>query len=383
MNRIPSLDGLRAISILLVVIGHLAESRSTSKIGLDVAGAFANLGVQIFFVISGYLITKLLLQESRKTGTISLRQFYIRRAYRILPAAMFYMLPVFFIFRHELRWYHAAAAMLYLANFDFTHPWFLGHLWSLSVEEQFYLLWPSVLKKWTSERTRVYILVGVIAFAPFYRILCHALQLHGQADGTFPAVADALATGCLLSIVESQLLSFLLKLKNWRLPFIFLLVLPVLLVPIYWGVREFHLTLALLFLLWPAMHFSIAGLLLCAVQSHTWILNAKPIAWLGKVSYSLYLWQQLFVYGKHPRAWYGPLLALGMASISYYLVERPALRLREKRPSKANQEEKAGLFPLTPRTESSRAFFYFLDSRYVWVMRSCQQSESSSRKTQA
>jgi peptidoglycan/LPS O-acetylase OafA/YrhL len=60
----------------------------------------------------------------------------------------------------------------------------------------------------------------------------------------------------------------------------------------------------------------------------------------------------LFVYGKHPRAWYGPLLALGMASISYYLVERPALRLREKRPSKANQEEKAGLFPLTPRTES-------------------------------
>jgi peptidoglycan/LPS O-acetylase OafA/YrhL len=351
MHRIPSLDGLRALSILLVVIGHLAESRSTSKIGFDVAGAFANLGVNIFFVISGYLITKLLLQENRKTGTISLRQFYIRRAYRILPAATFFMLPVFVIFRHDLRWYHAAAAMFYLANYDFTHPWFLGHLWSLSVEEQFYLLWPGVLKKCISARNRIYILLGVIAFAPFYRILCYFLRLHGQADETFPAVADVLATGCLLAILEPQLLPFLLKRKNWRPPLIFLLVLPPLLVPLYWGAREFHLNVALLFFLWPAMHFSIAGLILCAVQSHTWILNAKPIAWLGKVSYSLYLWQQLFVYGRQPRAWYGPLLALGMASVSYYLVERPALRLREKRPSKVN-EEKAGLFPLTPRTES-------------------------------
>jgi peptidoglycan/LPS O-acetylase OafA/YrhL len=353
MNRIPSLDGLRAFSILLVVIGHLAESHATSEVGRDLAGAFANLGVQIFFVISGYLITKLLLQESCKTGTISLRQFYIRRAYRILPAATFYMLPVFFIFRHELRWYHAAAAMLYLANFDFSHPWFLGHLWSLSVEEQFYLLWPSVLKKWISARTRVWILLGVIAFAPFYRIACHFLGLHGQADGTFPAVADALATGCLLSVLEPRVLPLLLKLKNWRLPLIFLMILPLLAVPLYWGAREFHLTLTLLFVLWPAMHFTIAGLLLCAVQSHTWILNARPIGWLGKVSYSLYLWQQLFVYGKHPRAWYGPLLALGMASVSYYLIERPALRLRKKRPSiKTNHEKTAGLFSLATRTES-------------------------------
>jgi peptidoglycan/LPS O-acetylase OafA/YrhL len=353
MKRIPSLDGLRAISILLVVIGHLTESHSKTEIGLDVAGAFANLGVQIFFVISGYLITKLLLLESQKTGTVSLRQFYIRRAYRILPAATFYMLPVFFIFRHELRWYHAAAAMLYLANFDFSHPWFLGHLWSLSVEEQFYLLWPGALKKWISTRNRIYILAGVIAFAPCYRILCHSLGLHGQADGTFPAVADALATGCLLSVLEPQLLPRLLKLRNWRVPLILQMILLLLLVPLYWGAREFHLTLTLLFVLWPAMHFSIAGLLLCAVQSHTWILNAKPIAWLGRVSYSLYLWQQLFVYGKHPRAWYGPLLALGMASISYYLVERPALRLREKRPSEAvNAGEAAALFPLATRTES-------------------------------
>ena len=132
MKRIPSLDGLRAISISLVLAGHWAELRYHS----DVAGAFANLGVRIFFIISGYLITSLLLREHEKTSTISLREFYVRRAYRILPAAMAFMLPVFVIFWHELRWYHMVAAALYVANFDYAHPWFLGHLWSLSVEEQ-------------------------------------------------------------------------------------------------------------------------------------------------------------------------------------------------------------------------------------------------------
>ena len=151
MKRIPSLDGLRAVSISLVVVGHWTELRYHS----DVAGAFANLGVRIFFIISGYLITTLLLQEYEKSSTIQLREFYVRRAYRILPAAIAFMVPVFVIFWHELRWYHMAAAALYLANFDFAHPWFLGHLWSLSVEEQFYFLWPGVLKRWHRHRVAI------------------------------------------------------------------------------------------------------------------------------------------------------------------------------------------------------------------------------------
>src|SRR3974390_3854944 len=176
MRRIPSLDGLRAISIALVVVGRWADVRYHS----DVAGAFANLGVRIFFIISGYLITTLLLKEYGKTSTIELREFYVRRAFRILPASMVFMLPVFVIFWHELRWYHMAAAALYLANFDFWHPWFLGHLWSLSVEEQFYFLWPGVLKKW--HRHGVAILLSVVLFAPLYRFACHLAGLHGQGD---------------------------------------------------------------------------------------------------------------------------------------------------------------------------------------------------------
>jgi peptidoglycan/LPS O-acetylase OafA/YrhL len=318
MKRIPSLDGLRALSISLVVAGHWAELRYHS----DIAGAFANLGVRIFFIISGYLITTLLLKEHARTSTIALREFYVRRAYRILPAAVVFMLVAFAIFWHELRWYHMLAAALYLTNFDFGHPWFLGHLWSLSVEEQFYFLWPGALKKW--HRHRVKLLLGVIVFAPVYRVLCHFAGLHGRADETFPAVADILAVGCLLAIFASRL-------PKIRAGFAAAMTLPVALVPVYVGFLHFHITPVLLLVLWPAMHLSIAGLLLHVVQvPYAW-LNLRPIVWLGKISYSLYLWQQLFVFGQHARPWYFVFLAVGAASASYYLVELPLLRVREKR----------------------------------------------------
>jgi peptidoglycan/LPS O-acetylase OafA/YrhL len=318
MHRIPSLDGARAISILLVVIGHWAELRYHS----DVAGAFANLGVRIFFIISGYLITTLLLREQEKTSTIRIGEFYVRRAYRILPAALAFMAITFAIFWRDLRWYHMLAALFYLANFDFTHPWYLGHLWSLSVEEQFYLLWPGVLKKW--RRHCVMILLGVVLFAPLYRVACHLAGLHGQADETFPAVADILAIGCLLAIFSSRLPRIGAR---WAV----MMVSPVILVPVYLGLRRFHLTITLLFVLWPLMHLSIAGLLLHVVRRPYWILNTAPVVWVGKISYSLYLWQQLFVFGEHPRPWYSVLSAVAAACASYYLVEQPVLRMRERR----------------------------------------------------
>jgi peptidoglycan/LPS O-acetylase OafA/YrhL len=94
---------------------------------------------------------------------------------------------------------------------------------------------------------------------------------------------------------------------------------------------RFHLTLLLLFVLWPLMHASIAGLLLHVVERPYWILNVRPVVWLGKISYSLYLWQQLFAYGDRHRPWYFVLFAVGLASASYYLVEQPMLRVRERR----------------------------------------------------
>ena len=322
MKRIPSLDGLRAISILLVIGGHWTELRYHPSMASDVAGAFANLGVRIFFVISGYLITTLLLKEYGKTSTIGLREFYVRRAYRILPASIVFMVPVFVIFWRQLSWFHMAAAALYLANFDFSHPWFLGHLWSLSVEEQFYFLWPGVLKKF--HRHRVAILVGVVAFSPVYRVGCHFLGMHGKTDETFPAVADVLAIGCLLGVFAGRLP----KIKpGWA----FAMIVPVVLVPVYLGVLRFHVTAMLLFVLWPVMHLAIAGLLLHVVQRPYWILNVAPVVWLGQISYSLYLWQQLFVFGERSKPGYFVVFAVGLASASYYFVEQPMLRVRERR----------------------------------------------------
>jgi len=328
MNRIPSLDGVRAIAISLVVMGHWAEVRFQS----DVAGSFASLGRRIFFVLSGYLITMLLMKEYGKTGSLDLRRFYVRRAYRILPAAIAFMLPVYVIFWHELRWYHMAAAAFYLVNFDFTHPWFLGHLWSISVQEQFYFLWPCVLKKW--QRHRVAIVIAVIAFSPLFRVACHLLQLHGRADETFPAVADILAIGCLLAFFGK-------KVPQIRMGWAALMLVPVVLVPVYVGAMRFHITPVLLFVLWPVMHFSIAGLLLHVVQRPYWILNVKPVAWLGKISYSLYLWQQLFAYGEHPRPWYFVLFAVGAACGSYYLIEQPMLRMRERQGERRREQRLA------------------------------------------
>ena len=112
------------------------------------------------------------------------------------------------------------------------------------------------------------------------------------------------------------------------------MILPVVLVPVYVGSLRFHVTPLLLFVLWPVMHLAIAGLLLHAVQRSYWILNVWPVVWLGKISYSLYLWQQLFVFGERPKPWYFVLVAVALASASYYFVEQPMLRLRERKAAK-------------------------------------------------
>jgi peptidoglycan/LPS O-acetylase OafA/YrhL len=116
---------------------------------------YAGTRVRIFFVISGSLITSILLNEYSQTSTINLRQFYIRRAYRILPAAAVFMLFAMLMYWHELRWYDIGAMLLYLANFDGARPWMVMHLWSLCVEEQFYRAWPGVRLRsfWESSRS--------------------------------------------------------------------------------------------------------------------------------------------------------------------------------------------------------------------------------------
>jgi peptidoglycan/LPS O-acetylase OafA/YrhL len=108
--RIPSLDGLRALSISFVLLGHLAFTPGFPITRSWWTDAYAHYGVRIFFVISGYLITTLLVREREKTGAIDLKQFYIRRAYRILPAAYFYLIVVTLVFHASLPFKYLVAA---------------------------------------------------------------------------------------------------------------------------------------------------------------------------------------------------------------------------------------------------------------------------------
>ncbi len=168
-DRIPSLDGLRAVAISLVIVSHLQGTRGFPHFSLPVE--LGNLGVRVFFVISGLLITTLMLQEHRKYGSISVARFFIRRTLRIFPAMYFFLLVVAvaaklgLVFLSPGDMFHAAT---YTMNYHSGGSWTLGHLWSLAVEEQFYLLWPLAFALF-GLRGAMLGAAGVVLFAPVVR----------------------------------------------------------------------------------------------------------------------------------------------------------------------------------------------------------------------
>jgi peptidoglycan/LPS O-acetylase OafA/YrhL len=305
------------------MLSHLVKWKHVSAAPLQGYGA---LGVHVFFVLSGYLITNLLLQEHERSGTINLSNFYVRRAFRIFPAAFVFIAVVVGLYWREMRWTHVAAAVFYVANMDVTRPWIFGHLWSLSIEEQFYLLWPFALRRWY--RYQLAILLCVFFGTPVFRTVLYAVKAHGAVVGSLPAVADQLAIGCLLAIFAKRLP---------RIPGYVALVMTAaaFLLPWYPATSPAR-SLFMLFVLRPLLHISIAGIVLHVIQVPYAALNWGPVAWLGKISYSLYLWQELFC--SNANLHYGYVLALpaiGCACLSYYLIEQPMLRVRENLAGKA------------------------------------------------
>jgi peptidoglycan/LPS O-acetylase OafA/YrhL len=318
-RRIPSLDGLRAISITLVVLSHLVKWKHVS---LGPVQTYGDLGVHIFFVLSGYLITNLLLREHERSFTISLRDFYIRRAFRIFPAALVFLVVVTALYWHEIRWYHTLAALLYVANMDISRPWIFGHLWSLSIEEQFYLLWPFALKRWYRHRTAI--LLGVSMATPVFIAALDAFKVKNGLIGSLPVFADQLAIGCLLAIFAPRLP---------KIPgYVAVLMVATMIFSPWFPATSALRTLFMLFVIRPVLNVSIAGVVLHVIQNPYRALNWAPVVWLGNVSYSLYLWQELFCSNAALHHGYVlALAALACAALSYYLVERPMLRLRDQR----------------------------------------------------
>src|SRR5438477_6608379 len=208
-SRIHSLDGLRALSVSLVVLGHLAKTTGAPR-WLDSTGPYAHFGVRVFFVISGFIITHLLLQEHQQTSAIDLGAFYARRFFRIFPAAYVFMACMTVLLWPTLTAADILSSFAYISNYRSERPWVFGHLWSLAVEEQFYLLWPLALVLWFKMRVRI--ALATLIAAPLVRALLFALHYKEGAYLWFPSLADALATGCLLAILKPSLEQWL---RNW------------------------------------------------------------------------------------------------------------------------------------------------------------------------
>lgn len=338
-QRIPSLDGLRALSIALVCAAHFAYSYRFPWPYHPILDKYAHYGVRIFFLISGFLITTLLMAERERTGSINIKLFFVRRAYRILPVAYVYLVVMTIVFHKSLTHLDLVVAYGYASSYFQSHlPWVLSHLWSLSVEEQFYLIWPLALA-FSFVLARRFALLAIV-LAPLCHVLLIELGLRQGAPFFFPSVADSLAAGCLLALFQPQLQRYraffawrgfpLIWTLTFFIPFLHRYTPPVLR---YWGFPHLALASSVSFL----SVFN-AGMVLCvqnALVAPPRLLNTPIVVWVGTLSYSLYIWQMPFA---HPRApsWVTTfpqnlILAFLAAVISFYLVEQPVLRIRARR----------------------------------------------------
>ncbi len=349
-HRIGSLDGLRSIAILLVLAGHCCDNYFRSD-GIpnwveEIIGN-SSFGVRLFFVLSGFLITSLLIKERQATGRVSLARFYLRRTLRIFPAFYLYvgtilLLTVFGVLK--ISGSQFLAAMTYTWNYNglWIHhgtvegSWFLGHLWTLALEEQFYLCWPLlfILIPFFSLR---WIPVVAALTLPMVRIVTYYAvpEWRGYLGMMFHTAIDSILIGCGFAIWTGSLSTpkVLRSLKS-LLPLI--LLIPLVVSPLlrarFGG--AYSVTLGM------TMDALCVGSLLIllinqsAGKGLTTLLTASPLQWLGRLSYSLYLWQQLFLTNlNYTWTGYFPIslvAALVAACLSYYLVETPLMRFKNR-----------------------------------------------------
>ena len=214
--KLPSLDGWRAVAIALVFLSHFTGTRGFSPPSWWTQVFQGNLGVRMFFVISGLLITYLLLLEADRRGRPSLRSFYTRRVLRIFPVYFLYLGVVFALTAAGL---YTDTATAWIGSLTFTRnligqPQSLtGHYWSLSVEEQFYVVWPVTivaLRLWERPRLAIGLLLVPVALCPIVR--SNIIQVRWPNEWIDRALnllstaryADSLAVGCIGAFAYRQ-----------------------------------------------------------------------------------------------------------------------------------------------------------------------------------
>jgi peptidoglycan/LPS O-acetylase OafA/YrhL len=338
---LPTLDGWRAIAIAAVLLDHVASGFHRQASWHPLLQTGAN-GVSLFFAISGFLICSRLLEEEQLFGSISLKGFYIRRACRILPAAFTYLLVLALLAAGAvvvvtpLEWW---SCVLFFRNY-LPPVWIRAgwggytiHYWSLAIEEHFYLLWPALLAFSGRVRAR-YLATGLATAVAVWRTwdFHHQWLNRYLPDLLFPSRTDVrldgLLLGCLAALVlaEPRWRAWMERRFNTGVFWVFAIAYV-----LFQVVPRRHI-----YSIWESMLLAalVAGTVLRPAGIVGRLLENPAMKWVGRLSYSLYLWQELFLI---PGASY-PLsllqrfpLNLGMvflmAALSYELVERPMIRL--------------------------------------------------------
>ena len=339
----PALDGLRGIAVMAVVLFHTVPQA--------LPGGF--LGVDVFFALSGYLITRLLLNEQATRGRIDLWRFYVRRSWRLAPALCLMLLVYITVqlARHGFEQWKTLAldtllALAYVTNWARAMAWHLpadlGHTWSLAVEEQFYLLWPllliGVLKLSHRHGVRV-VLVSAMALAS----MCWRLYLQDQGvsvdrlyNGT-DVRAETLLWGSLLALLRFN--ETAQQERRWLDP-VMQWVIPILLIGLWLGAQW---TEAWIYSVGITAVSGMSVLLIQGLHSGSWkILSmALSVGWLvhlGRISYGIYLWHfpiLRWLLESPMDAWsrlaFTVALSLVVASLSFHFMEKPLLERRDRR----------------------------------------------------
>ncbi len=332
-RRVPALDGLRGLAVLMVVASHVSSYH---------AELLGPAGVAIFFVLSGYLITTLLLKERDRWGAVSLPAFYLRRALRLFPALVLIVVltPVLLWAVSDPRLGSVTAGLL--TTLFYVQDWagatghfgVLPHAWSLSVEEQFYLLWPFALAL-IGSRVRgnphalARAVLGLTAIAGLWHVLATLVLGYNWTYYAPDTNAVFLLAGCALATGLRARPALTLPGPVAVAALAAVCVLPLLLTRL--PVSHWRSSTLLMF---PV---TLGGVLVVLGVGRLPVLNLGVLRWFGKISYGLYLWNYLLISlepngheltGKQ-RLMAG-VLAIAVAAASWYLVESPILRRKAR-----------------------------------------------------
>jgi peptidoglycan/LPS O-acetylase OafA/YrhL len=314
-KRLPVLDGIRAVAIILVIIGHGLWETPWHLSAL----LFGYTGVAVFFVLSGYLITAVLLAEETATGKVSLRRFYKRRAMRIFPA--FYVFLIVLALCARLGILPAPDASTWMASSLYFRNlvgsgWETGHLWTLALEEQFYLFWPSLFVLTPRRFRTVIVTITVLGFCLWRAYALHNGSYSGGIYSRPDLRMDTFLIGAGFALTNKTFVT------SYSAPMIVLgLTVWTVLGPAWFITVDTAVAAVLIggLITWLAKSPE------CAVAG--WLSRPVPV-FVGVLSYSIYLWQQLFL-GPRSAWWSLPALA-AISCGSYYLIERPVLRIRAR-----------------------------------------------------